>query len=451
MSNLDVINKIYQMNLIFQEEEQDKGRHVLPPLAERMRPKKLDEIIGQEHLIGKGAPLNIFFESGNFPSMIFWGPPGVGKTTMAYLIAKYGDYDFIRISAVEAGVKEVKEIISKAKYNLNRAKKTLLFIDEIHRFNKAQQDYLLHAVEKGIVTLVGATTENPSFEVIPALLSRCQVYKLHTIEKDGIIELINRALKNDVVISKYEVIIENYDVFFTLSGGDARVALNLLEISFNLSNKNANKIHISKDLVIKASQQKYLKFDKKGDYHYDTISAFIKSLRGSDPDAALIWLAKMLEAGEDPLFIARRMIIFASEDVGNADPLALPIAISVFHAVQAVGLPEAQINLAHGTTYLASCPKSNASYLGLMKAINVVKTNPNIEVPIHLRNAPTKLMEQFGYGENYKYPHDYTGNFVEENYFPLGMSEINLYEPTDNGFEFKISERLKKLWKKRYK
>lgn len=438
------------MSLFIDDEKQEK-KQILPPLAERMRPRSLEEILGQEHLVGVGAPIFAFFKSGNFPSMILWGPPGVGKTTLAYLIARTGNYEFIRISAVEAGVKEVKDIINKANFNLQRQKKTLLFIDEIHRFNKAQQDYLLHAVEKGIITLVGATTENPSFEVIPALLSRCQVYKLYSLRFEHIVTLLQRALGTDEELSKYDIIIEDYDIFYTLSGGDARVALNLLEISFNLVDKSQAPLRITRKLVVNASQQKYLKFDKKGDYHYDTISAFIKSLRGSDPDAALIWLAKMIESGEDPLFIARRMIIFASEDIGNADPLALPIAVSVFNAVQSVGMPEAQINLAQGATYLACCPKSNASYMGLMRALDIVRSSPLLEVPLHLRNAPTKMMEQFGYGLNYKYPHDYPGNFVEENYFPSGMNVQKIYEPTENGFEQKIRERLKKIWPNRFK
>ncbi|QLH53892.1 MAG: Replication-associated recombination protein RarA [Candidatus Kapaibacterium sp.] len=439
------------MEGIFDEEGgKESQKFAFSPLAERMRPKTIDDVLGQEHLLGEGAPLRSFFREGKFPSMIFWGPPGVGKTTLAYLIAEVGKYDFIRISAVEAGVKEVKEIITKAKFNLSKNKPTLLFIDEIHRFNKAQQDYLLHAVEKGIVTLVGATTENPSFEVIPALLSRCQVYKLYPLDKESIKKILVKAINNDILLSKYSIEIEDFDIFHTLSGGDARIALNLLEISFNFCDKSQNKVFLSKDLVIKASQQKYLKFDKKGDYHYDTISAFIKSLRGSDPDAALLWLAKMLEAGEDPLFIARRMIIFASEDVGNADPLALPLAVAVFNAVECVGMPEAQINLAQGVTYLASCPKSNASYMGLMNAISAVKGTPELEVPLHLRNAPTRLMEQFGYGENYKYPHDYPNHFLDENYFPQNFPETKFYNPTAIGYEKKILERLKSLWKRRY-
>jgi len=424
---------------------------VLPPLAERMRPNRIEEVLGQDHLLGENGPLKKFFENKKFPSMIFWGPPGVGKTTIAYLIAKYGDYNFVRISAVEAGVKEVKEIINRASIRLSHGQQTLLFIDEIHRFNKAQQDYLLHSVEKGIITLVGATTENPSFEVIPALLSRCQVYKLNPLGRENIVRLINAALERDIELSKYNIRINDYDTFFILSGGDARVALNLLEIAFNLSDKSKDEIIIDKETVYKASQQKTLKFDKKGDYHYDTISAFIKSLRGSDPDAALIWLAKMIDSGEDPLFIARRMIIFASEDVGNSDPLALPIAVSVYQAVQFVGMPEAQINLAQGATYLASCPKSNASYMGLINALEIVRNSPEIEVPLHLRNAPTRLMEQFGYGINYKYPHDYPEHFVEENYFPIGIDESLLYNPTDIGYEKRIKERLEKLWNKRYK
>jgi len=424
---------------------------VLPPLAERMRPNRIEEVLGQDHLLGENGPLKKFFENKKFPSMIFWGPPGVGKTTIAYLIAKYGDYNFVRISAVEAGVKEVKEIINRASIRLSHGQQTLLFIDEIHRFNKAQQDYLLHSVEKGIITLVGATTENPSFEVIPALLSRCQVYKLNPLGRENIVRLINAALERDIELSKYNIRINDYDTFFILSGGDARVALNLLEIAFNLSDKSKDEIIIDKETVYKASQQKTLKFDKKGDYHYDTISAFIKSLRGSDPDAALIWLAKMIDSGEDPLFIARRMIIFASEDVGNSDPLALPIAVSVYQAVQFVGMPEAQINLAQGATYLASCPKSNASYMGLISALEIVKNSPEIEVPLHLRNAPTRLMEQFGYGINYKYPHDYPEHFVDENYFPIGIDESLLYNPTDIGYEKRIKERLEKLWNKRYK
>lgn len=436
------------MNHLFEQKEDYKS--LLPPLAERMRPTTYKEVLGQEHLLGERKPLRIFFESGKFPSLVFWGPPGVGKTTLALLMAKQANYNFIRISAVEAGVKEVKEIINQAKSHLSKGKGTLLFIDEIHRFNKSQQDYLLHAVEKGIITLVGATTENPSFEVIPALLSRCQVYKLYPLSKQEIEILINRVLKNDTVFSKFKIKIECIDTIFTLSGGDARVALNLLEMAFSLANKSEEEVVIDDNLILTVSQKKYSKYDKSGDYHYDTISAFIKSLRGSDPDAALIWLARMIESGEDPLFIARRMIIFASEDVGNADPFALLLAVAVYNAVESVGMPEAQINLAQGATYLASAEKSNASYMGLMKALSIVRSTPNLEVPLHLRNAPTRLMEQFGYGFGYKYPHDFPEHFVYEKYFPVNLEPQQLYIPTELGKEGEIKERLSRLWHERY-
>ncbi|MGQ9818674.1 MAG: replication-associated recombination protein A [Candidatus Kapaibacteriales bacterium] len=431
-------------------EEKSNYEPTVPPLAERMRPKTFEEVLGQQHLLGKGMPLRSYFENGSYPSLIFWGPPGVGKTTLALLMAKQGNYAFVRISSVESGVKEVKDIILQARNRLSRQQRTLLFIDEIHRFNKAQQDYLLHAVEEGIITLVGATTENPSFEVIPALLSRCQVYGLYPLGKEEIEILLNRALQNDLILSKYKIKITDYDLIYTLSGGDARIALNTLEMAFAISNKTADVVVIDDYLIRTVSQKKYAKFDKKGDYHYDIISAFIKSLRGSDPDSALVWLARMIDAGEDPLFIARRMIIFASEDVGNADPFALPLAVAVYHAVESVGMPEAQINLAQGATYLASAEKSNASYIGLIKALELVRNNPDLEVPLHLRNAPTRMMEQFGYALGYKYPHDYPEHFVEENYFPVGLEPRPLYFPTQIGRESKIKERLYKLWRNRY-
>jgi putative ATPase len=414
-----------------------------------MRPRTVSEILGQEDIIGENSPLRKMIEEGTLPSVIFWGPPGCGKTTLAYALSGEFQSEFIRISAVESGVKELREIIHKAEYNNQLGKKTILFIDEIHRFNKSQQDALLHSVETGILTLIGATTENPSFEVNPALISRMQVYHLHPLNEENIIDLIKRTIEADEELSKYKFEIADYTLFYTLSAGDARIALNLLENSFNLARKKDSElIQITEQIVKKAVHRKVVNYDKKGENHYDTVSAFIKSLRGSDPDAAMLWLAKMLEAGEDPLFIARRMVIFASEDISNAEPMALTVAISVFQAVQMIGLPEAQINLAHGVTFLASCAKSNASYAALMKAKSAVENNPNLLPPLHLRNAPTKLMKQEGYGQDYKYPHDFEGHFVQENYFPQNFTPAQFYFPTTEGKEAKILERLKKLWNK---
>jgi putative ATPase len=360
--------------------------------------------------------------------------------------------DFVRLSAVESGVKDVREVLARAEKNLKRNKRTILFIDEIHRFNKGQQDALLHSVESGTITLIGATTENPSFEVIPALLSRMQVYKLNPLSSDNIKELVIRATKTDKILSKYEFEFEDIDDFYEYSSGDARNALNLLEASFRLARKSdTRKINITKEILKNAMQKKIPLYDKKGEYHYDTISAFIKSLRGSDPDAAMLWMAKMLEAGEDPLFIARRMVIFASEDIGNADPTALMVAVSVFQAVQMIGLPEASINLAQGVTYLASCPKSNASYMTLVSAQEIVRNNTNLEPPLYLRNAPTKLMKEEGYAKGYKYPHEFENHFVEENYFPINFQPTQFYFPTNNGREAKIVEHLRKLWKNKKK
>lgn len=421
------------------------------PLAERSRPNTIDEVAGQSHLIGENAPLRKFFERSNFPSIIFWGPPGVGKTTFANLIANAGDFNYTRISAIESGVKEIKEIIAKAKVNFENGKKNLLFIDEIHRFNKSQQDALLHAVETGILTLIGATTENPSFEVNGALLSRCSVYKLNYLSNDELKSLIERVLSKDVILSKLEIVISDWETLFTLAGGDGRTALNILETSIKFSSKSEdNKIILNSELFEKSLLRKVAKYDKKGDNHYDTISAFIKSLRGSDPDAAMLWLAKMIEAGEDPKFIARRLVIFASEDIGNADTNALRIAISVFDAVNLIGMPEAGINLAQGVTYLASAPKSNASYLALKEAMNFVRNSGELQVPLHLRNAPTKLMKEEGYGKEYKYPHDY-GGFVDENYFPINVKKSYFYNPKNSGLEKKIKERLDYLWNKENK
>ncbi len=416
------------------------------PLADRVRPKKIDELIGQKHLIGEEGPLRQFFKRGEFPSMIFWGPPGTGKTTLAYIIAESSDCEFVRLSAVEAGVKEVREIISKAQRNLLIGKKTLLFIDEIHRFNKSQQDALLHAVEKGVITLIGATTENPSFEVNSALLSRCQVYRLKALEDDEIKQVVEKAISKDDELNNM-VEIKDWDFLLKIAAGDARTALNAIELSLKFRKDDNNKFIISRELLEKALQQKTVQYDKKGESHYDTISAFIKSLRGSDPDAAMFWLAKMLEAGEDPKFIARRMVIFASEDIGNADPYAITLAVSVFQAVNLIGMPECRINLAQAVTYLASCPKSNASYLAIEQAENDIKSGYPLTVPLYLRNAPTKLMENEGYGQDYKYPHDYNNHFIEENYFPEGMQAKQYYKPGNFGKEKTFKERLKILWK----
>ncbi|MFW5701323.1 MAG: replication-associated recombination protein A [Bacteroidota bacterium] len=419
-------------------------------MADRIRPRTIGEVVGQEHLTAEDAPLRQFFESGDFPSMIFWGPPGVGKTTFAMLIADRKDYDFIRISAIESGVKEVRQIISRADSARKAGRRTLLFIDEIHRFNKSQQDALLHAVEKGVITLVGATTENPSFEVNSALLSRCQVYRLQYLNDDDIRRVVERALSEDEILKEMDIEIEDWDFLIQISGGDARTALNALELSQKVAPKHDGKVRIERRHFEKALQRKTGRYDKKGDNHYDTISAFIKSLRGSDPDASLFWMAKMLDAGEDPLFIARRMVIFASEDVGNADPVGLMLAVNVFQACHMIGMPEARINLAQACTYLASCPKSNASYKGIEAAMSDVAGGAPVTVPLHIRNAPTELMKKEGYHEGYKYPHSYPGHFVVENYFPEGMQPKVYYKPTEIGREKAIRERLHAMWKGRY-
>lgn len=418
------------------------------PLAERARPINLDEVAGQKHLVGADAPLRKFFETGNFPSIIFWGPPGVGKTTFASMIAEAGDFTYTRISAIESGVKEIREIIAKSKINFENGKKNLLFIDEIHRFNKSQQDALLHAVETGILTLIGATTENPSFEVNSALLSRCNVYKLENLANEEIQSLIERVLKTDIVLSELDIEIQDWDTLITLSGGDGRTALNVLETAIKFSKKTDDgKFILNRELFEQSLLKRVARYDKKGENHYDTISAFIKSMRGSDPDASLIWLAKMIDAGEDPKFIARRLVIFASEDIGNADTNALRIATSVFEAVNLIGMPEAGINLAQGVTYLSSAPKSNASYTAYNEALDFVRKSGELQVPLHLRNAPTKYMKDEGYGKEYKYPHDY-GGFVDQNYFPINVKKRYFYNPKNSGLEKKIKERLDYLWKK---
>ncbi len=438
------------MQELFETGKQQEALLSDAPLADRMRPRTADEVLGQEHILGEGAPLRKFFEEGDFPSMIFWGPPGVGKTTIAYLIADSSAAHFKRLSAVDSGVKDVRQVIASAEAYRKSGKRTLLFIDEIHRFNKAQQDAFLHAVEKGIITLIGATTENPSFEVNAALLSRCQVYRLNYLKDEDIKKLIERALKSDELLKTREIKVEDLKFLTTIAAGDARTAMNALELALKLYPKNQSKVILKKEDFEKALQQKTASYDKKGESHYDTISAFIKTLRGSDPDAALFWLAKMLEAGEDPKFIARRMVIFASEDIGNADPFALTHAISVFQAVNLIGMPECRINLAHGVTYLASCAKSNASYMGIEKAQADVKKGFPLTVPLHLRNAPTQLMKDEGYHEGYKYVHDFPGSFVQESYFPADMKPKAYYLPGNFGKEGKFKERLETLWKDRY-
>ena len=431
------MNKIFETN----------NNELYKPLAERVRPKNIEQMVGQTHLIGKDAPLRIFFEKHQFPSMIFWGPPGVGKITFALMISETADYNFYHLSAIEAGVKEVRNVIAKAKELQNSGKRVLLFIDEIHRFNKTQQDALLHAVENGIITLIGATTENPSFEINNALISRCQIYKLNLLSDDEIKQVIDNAINNDIILSKLKINIVDWDFLITIAGGDARIALNAVELAIKLHPKNDEIITLNKTLFEKALQQKTPAYDKQGEEHYNTISAFIKSLRGSDPDAALLWLAKMLDAGEDPIFIARRLVIFASEDIGNADPFALSIAVSVFQAVQIIGMPECRINLAQGVTYLACCAKSNASYLGIEEALNDIKNIKYLDIPLHLRNAPTNYMKKEGYGAGYKYPHDYENHFVEENYFPTNIKRKVYYKPTNFGKEKIFKEMLKILWK----
>ncbi|MCX6155486.1 MAG: replication-associated recombination protein A [Candidatus Kapabacteria bacterium] len=440
------------MSELFNQFDSSNKNTLMKPLADRMRPNSIDDVFGQTHLLGSDGPLRSFFETGDFPSMIFWGPPGVGKTTLALIIAQSSGYHFIKISAIDSGVKELRQIISNAERLRKGSVKTLLFIDEIHRFNKTQQDSLLHAVENGIIILIGATTENPSFEVNSALLSRCQIYRLLNLTDEEIKSIVLRALSTDLLLSKFNIKIESFEFLNSIAGGDARTALNAIELAIKIANKNDNgELVINRNILEKALQQKTAAYDKHGEQHYDTISAFIKSIRGSDPDAALLWLAKMLDAGEEPRFIARRMVIFASEDIGNADPGALTLAISVFQAVEMIGLPECRINLAQGVTYLASCPKSNASYMGIKHAEEAVKRAAGLIVPLHLRNGVTNYMKSEGYGSGYKYPHDVAGNFIDENYFPDRFEPRIFYLPGSFGKEKLFKERLELLWKGRYK
>lgn len=420
------------------------------PLAERLRPEKLDQLIGQEHLTGKGSILRNALENRKIPSMILWGPPGVGKTTIANIISHTLNVPFYTLSAISAGVKEVREVIEKAKHEQN----AVLFIDEIHRFNKGQQDALLGAVEKGIITLIGATTENPSFEVNSALLSRCQVYILKPLEKDNLIALINQAIKEDVVLSKLNIKIKETEAIINLSGGDARRLLNLLELVINqqlsVKNNSVEGIIINDNLTINAAQQKVALYDKKGEQHYDIISAFIKSIRGSDPNAAVYWLARMIEGGEDVKFIARRMVILASEDIGNANPTALVLATNTFQAVNVIGYPEARIILSQCVTYLASSPKSNASVEAISKAQGLVKQYGDLPVPLSIRNAPTKLMKNLDYGKNYQYAHNFENNFAKMEFLPDEIKNSLLYNPGKNAREEELRKFLKERWKEKY-
>ena len=415
------------------------------PLAERIRPHALDELLGQDHLVGKGGILRTAIENGRIPSMIFWGPPGTGKTTIANIIANTLHVPFFALSAISAGVKEVREIIEEAKGKPG----SILFIDEIHRFNKGQQDALLGAVEKGIIILIGATTENPSFEVNSALLSRCQVYVLKPLDKNDLIKLLHTAIRNDEGLKKKKIELKETEAFINISGGDARKLLNLLEIVADTSSGKDNLI-ITDQLVMDVAQKRIALYDKKGEQHYDIISAFIKSMRGSDPNAAVYWLARMIEGGEDVKFIARRMVILASEDIGNANPTALVMANATFDAVNKIGHPEASIILSQCATYLASSPKSNAAVAAIGEALAAVKRYGDLPVPLHIRNAPTRLMKNLDYGKNYEYSHSYEGNFSPQEYLPKEIAGTKFYDPGKNAREEELRKFLKSLWKDKY-
>ena len=423
----------------------------MPPLAERLRPRTLDDYIGQEHLVGPGAVLRQAIDSGQIPSFILWGPPGVGKTTLAGIIAATLERPFQTLSAINSGVKDIREAIDRAKkQRFFNSPNPILFIDEIHRFSKSQQDSLLGAVEKGVITLIGATTENPSFEVISALLSRCQVYVLKSHDREALVGLLDRALLEDAELKAKNVTIQEYDALLRLSGGDARRLLNLLELVTNFATDTGSGIVITDELVTAKVQQNMARYDKTGEQHYDIISAFIKSIRGSDPNAAVYYLARMLEGGEDIKFIGRRLIISAAEDVGLANPNALLLAQTCFESIQAVGMPEARIILSQCAVYLATSPKSNASYVAIDKAMAEVRKSGNLSVPLSLRNAPTKLMKQLDYGKNYLYSHDHPGNFAHQEFLPEEVSGQAFYEPGDNPAERKTRERLRHLWREKY-
>ena len=435
----------------------------IPPLAERMRPRTLDELSGQQQLTGKGSILRTAIENGKIPSMIFWGPPGVGKTTIANIIAHTLQQPFYQLSAISSGVKEVREIIEEARHK----KGVILFIDEIHRFNKGQQDALLGAVEKGIITLIGATTENPSFEVNSALLSRCQVYILKVLDKANLVHLLEHAITNDVILKEKNIVLKETEALIRISGGDARKLLNLLELvtesyasfqeetpssglSGEASHLEDKRAVITDKMVMEIAQQRIALYDKKGEQHYDIISAFIKSMRGSDPNGAVYWLARMIEAGEDVKFIARRMLIFASEDIGNANPNALLLATSTFQSVNMIGYPESRIILSQCAIYLATSAKSNASYLAINDALDAVRKSGDLPVPLHLRNAPTKLMKQMDYGKNYQYAHNFENNFVLQQFLPTELDGRVFYTPQENAREAELRRFLKERWKEKY-
>lgn len=420
------------------------------PLAERMRPKTLDDYIGQKHLVGEGAVLRRMIDSGRISSFILWGPPGVGKTTLAQIIAHRLETPFYTLSAVTSGVKDVRDIIDKARNNRFFSQQSpILFIDEIHRFSKSQQDSLLGAVETGVVTLIGATTENPSFEVIRPLLSRCQLYVLKSLEKDDLMALLHHAITADTILKEKQVELRETDAMLRYSGGDARKLLNILELVVEADDNVP--VVITDDKVVERLQQNPLAYDKDGEMHYDIISAFIKSIRGSDPDGALYWLARMVEGGEDPAFIARRLVISASEDIGLANPNALLLANAAFDAVMKIGWPEGRIPLAEATVYLATSPKSNSAYEGINSALELVRQTGNLPVPLHLRNAPTKLMKQLGYGKEYKYAHAYKGNFVKQQFLPDDICRNRLWHAQENPSETKLKERMIQLWGDRFK
>lgn len=426
----------------------DKIKIPSVPLAERIRPKTISEFVGQAHLLGEDKPIRLMIENDTLSSFILWGPPGSGKTTIARIIANQTKSEFFSLNAVSSGVKDVRNVIELAEQNKKIGKRTILFIDEIHRFNKAQQDALLHSIESGLLILIGATTENPSFEVIPALRSRARVFVLKELSKEDLVKIIELALTKDEFLSSLNIKTIDIEFLIYLSGGDARILLNILEAAA-IQEMNKSEINLSREIFENIVQRKNIIYDKAGEEHYNIISAFIKSIRGSDPDAALYWLARMLEGGEDPLFIARRLLILASEDIGNASPNALVLAEATFSAVDKIGMPEARIILAQCVTYLAAAPKSNASYIRIEKALKEVRKNPLAQVPLHLRNAPTKLMKELGYGTDYKYAHDFQNHFVEENYLPDELAGKQFYFPTEQGQEKKIKEWLKSLWKKK--